>query len=46
MGVFGSKLGNIDTVLPFAVKVYMVYIIRFYCKESDSPAHWAKIILN
>ncbi len=34
MGVFGSKLGNIDTVLPVAVKVYLVYIIRFLLQRK------------
>lgn len=29
MGVFGSKLGKMDTVLAFVVKVYIVRIIRF-----------------
>ena len=29
MGVFGSKLGKMDTVFPFVVKVYIVRIIRF-----------------
>ena len=29
MGAFASELGKMDTVLPFVVKVYIVYIIRF-----------------
>ena len=29
MGAFASKLGKIDTVLPFIVKVYIAHIICF-----------------